>query len=83
MYRSVEFNKRQCREMYDPKVLEQRNAELQASTKNHMDDIVVDYSPSDPFKPLNISYEVTAKPVFSGCIKFNGKCSLIHNKERN
>lgn len=69
----LNLTEQQCREMYDPTVLEQRNAELQASTRNHMDQIVVDYSPSDPFKPLDISYEVTAKPVFSGCTKFNGK----------
>ena len=37
------------------------------------DNIVFDYSPSDPFKTLQVQYEVTAKPVFSGCTKFNGR----------
>ncbi|MEF9957663.1 MAG: zonular occludens toxin domain-containing protein [Acinetobacter sp.] len=38
--------------------------------------VVVSYDPSNPYDSSiqqTISYEVTAKPVFSGCTKFNGK----------
>ena len=59
--------------MYDPQILQARNDQLEQTTRNHMDNIVFDYSPSDPFKTLQVQYEVTAKPVFSGCTKFNGR----------
>ncbi len=34
-----------------------------------------EYNPNKPFdsEKLNVSYEVTAKPVFSGCVKYEGK----------
>ena len=63
----------QCKEMYDPQIMQARNDQLEQTTRNHMDNIVFDYSPSDPFKTLQVQYEVTAKPVFSGCTKFNGR----------
>lgn len=33
----------------------------------------VSYDPSNPFQEHKVSYEVTAKPVFSGCANFNGR----------
>lgn len=63
----------QCREMYDPKVMQARHDQLQQTTRNHIDDVVSDYLPSDPFKPIQVQYEVTAKPVFSGCMKTGSK----------
>lgn len=63
----------QCREMYDPKVMQARHAQLQQTTRNHIDDVVSDYLASDPFKPIQVQYEVTAKPVFSGCMKTGSK----------
>ena len=35
----------------------------------------VSYNPSSPYDNLsqNLTYEITSKPVFSGCAKFNGK----------
>ena len=69
----LNLTEEQCREMYDPQIMQARHEQLEQDTRNNMDDVVVDYSPSDPFKPINVQYEVTAKPVFSGCTKFNGK----------
>ena len=69
----LNLTEEQCREMYDPQIMQARHDQLEQTTRNNMDDVVVDYSPSDPFKPINVHYEVTAKPVFSGCTKFNGK----------
>lgn len=35
----------------------------------------VSYNPSSPYDDLsqNLTYEITSKPVFSGCAKFDGK----------
>jgi hypothetical protein len=35
----------------------------------------VSYNPTSPYDDLsqNLTYEITSKPVFSGCAKFNGK----------
>ena len=35
----------------------------------------VSYNPATPYEDLsqNLTYEITSKPVFSGCAKFNGK----------
>lgn len=69
----LNLTEEQCREMYDPQIMQARHDQLEQSTRNNMDNIVFDYSPTDPFKPINVHYEVTAKPIFSGCTKFNGK----------
>lgn len=69
----LNLTEQQCAEMYNPDLLAARHADLEESTRNHIDQVVIDYSPSDPFKPVQVQYEVTAKPVFSGCTKFNGK----------
>ncbi|WP_284078765.1 zonular occludens toxin domain-containing protein [Acinetobacter nosocomialis] len=54
---------------------EKRNAELQANNDVRMDTIAVKYNPNRPYEmdTSQIQYQVTAKPVFSGCMKKNGK----------
>lgn len=54
---------------------EKRNAELLAKNDVRMETIVVKYNPNRPyeFDTSQIQYEVTAKPVFSGCMKMKGK----------
>lgn len=69
----LNLTEEQCKEMYDPQIMEARHDQLEQTTRNHIDDVVSDYLASDPFKPINVTYEVTAKPVFSGCTKFKGK----------
>lgn len=69
----LNLTEQQCAEMYNPDLLAARHAQLEQTTRNHMDQVVVDYAPEDPFKPVQVQYEVTAKPIFSGCTKFNGK----------
>lgn len=63
----------QCKDLYDVEAREKRNAELQSKLKNDMDSIVVQYSANNPYQSFDVSYEVTAKPVFSGCVKFDGR----------
>lgn len=62
----------QYRDLMNP---EKRNAELAQANPVDMDTIMVKYNPNKPYEPLPIelTYEVTAKPVFSGCFKKNGK----------
>jgi len=47
------------------------------SVKSHDRTQSVSYNPNSPFDDAeiqrNLAYEVTAKPVFSGCTKFNGE----------
>lgn len=54
---------------------EKRNAELQAKNDVRMETIVIKYNPNRPYDvdTSQIQYEVTAKPVFSGCMKMKGK----------
>ncbi|EMA3576674.1 zonular occludens toxin domain-containing protein [Acinetobacter baumannii] len=54
---------------------EKRNAKLQAVNDVRMETIAVKYNPNRPYDmdTSQIQYEVTAKPVFSGCMKKNGK----------
>ena len=54
---------------------EKRNAELQAKNDVRMETIAIKYNPNRPYEvdTSQIQYEVTAKPVFSGCMKKNGK----------
>jgi len=46
-----------------------------ASVTEENGQATVSYNPSKPFDPLQqeLKYEVTAKPVFSGCLKKNGR----------
>lgn len=59
----------------DLKNPEKRNAELQAKNDVRMETIAVKYNPNRPYDidTSQIQYEVTAKPVFSGCMKQKGK----------
>ncbi|MGQ0914069.1 zonular occludens toxin domain-containing protein [Acinetobacter baumannii] len=54
---------------------EKRNAELQAKNDVRMETIAVKYNPNRPYDldTSQIQYEVTAKPVFSGCMKHKGR----------
>ncbi|EMF0909626.1 Zonular occludens toxin [Acinetobacter baumannii] len=54
---------------------EKRNAELQAKNDVRMETIAVKYNPNRPYDldTSQIQYEVTAKPVFSGCMKLKGR----------
>ncbi|EOH6112523.1 zonular occludens toxin domain-containing protein [Acinetobacter pittii] len=59
----------------DLKNPEKRNAELQAKNDVRMETIAVKYNPNRPYEidTSQIQYEVTAKPVFSGCMKQKGR----------
>ncbi len=69
------WTEQQCLEAADPTVRDQRHEELKQRTRNDMETIVFDYNPSKPFNDMStmISYEPTAKPVFSGCMKKHGR----------
>lgn len=63
-----------CREGLDKEYLESKNKQLEAKTGNSMERIVADYNPNKPFDPVHTGgYEVTAMPVFAGCMKKNGR----------
>ncbi|WP_109441959.1 zonular occludens toxin domain-containing protein [Acinetobacter haemolyticus] len=63
-----------CREGLDKEYLETKNKQLEERTGNSMERIVVDYNPNKPFDPVVTGgYQVTAMPVFSGCMKKDGK----------
>ncbi|MDO7363544.1 MULTISPECIES: zonular occludens toxin domain-containing protein [Acinetobacter] len=59
----------------DLKNPEKRNAELLAKNDVRMETIAIKYNPNRPYDidTSQIQYEVTAKPVFSGCMKMKGK----------
>lgn len=69
------WTEQQCLEAADPTIRDQRHDELQQRTRNDMETIVFDYNPSNPFADMTsmVSYEPTAKPVFSGCMKQHGR----------
>jgi hypothetical protein len=69
------WTKDQCIQAYNPKLDQQQKEELAQKAGNTMDAVVKQYNPSKPFDDysVNVSYEPTAKPVFSGCMKKNGK----------
>lgn len=71
----LSWTEQQCLEAYDPEVREQRHKELQQSTRNDMETVVLDYNPNNPFQDLSnqVSYQPTTNPVFSGCMKKNGR----------
>ncbi|PSD65979.1 hypothetical protein C7G80_18325 [Acinetobacter nosocomialis] len=61
----------QCADLRDPS---KRNNELQATNDVRMSTISVNYNPNKPYDvelPPD-AYEVTSKPIFSGCMKKNG-----------
>ncbi|WP_151721266.1 zonular occludens toxin domain-containing protein [Acinetobacter ursingii] len=62
-----------CREGLDKQYLNNKNQIQQNRMRNDMDSIVIDYNPSKPFETQKVTYNATAKPVFSGCVKKNGR----------
>ena len=69
------WTKDQCIQAYNPQLDQKQKEELAQKTGNTMDALVKQYNPSKPFDDysVNVSYEPTAKPVFSGCMKKNDK----------
>lgn len=65
------IDKSECKQWYEN--LTKNNGSAMGSDRNYQ----VSYNPNKPFDnndiQKNISYEVTAKPVFSGCMKKNGR----------
>ncbi len=56
----------QCREAYDPVYLEKTRAQRTSNT--------FIYDATKPYATVNeTAYQATVQPVFSGCIKYNGK----------
>ena len=73
-----QFNltEQQCREMYDPSVLQARNQELESSTRNNMQQVVFDYDPNRPYDVnMQANYQPTDFPRFKNAIVWNGKCT--------
>ena len=66
--KQLNWTQEQCRDTYDKEFAAKRRSDLQQTTRNDMDSVVIDYSPSKPFKEVQVSYQATAKPVFSGCM---------------
>lgn len=64
-----------CREGLDPEFKAKRDQQNLALTQNDMQTVVIKYNPNKPYDvdASQIQYEATAKPVFSGCIKKNGR----------
>ena len=62
----------QCKNFYND--LSKNQGSMSTGDKGQ---IIVSYNPNEPFNNENIqksiTYEVTSKPVFSGCAKFNGE----------
>ncbi|MDH2021025.1 zonular occludens toxin domain-containing protein [Acinetobacter ursingii] len=64
----------QCREGLDPEYLKHNNDQMLQSANNSMDSIVVKYSAAKPYDVnYTVDYQVTAKPVFSGCAKLGNR----------
>jgi hypothetical protein len=63
-----------CREGLDKQYLDNKNKQLEAKTGNSIDQIVIDYNPNKPFESVATGgYTATALPVFSGCMKKDGR----------
>ena len=85
------WTKQQCLEAYDPKGLQQKNAELEQKTGNNLEVITASYKISDPY---DYSYDVAPAPtvhrVFSGCMKtkngslvaYDQQGSIIHDADK-
>ncbi|WP_096911230.1 zonular occludens toxin domain-containing protein [Acinetobacter colistiniresistens] len=64
----------QCREALDPEYLKANNDAMLAKTNNSMEAITVKYNPAKPYDTrIEPDYQVTAKPLFSGCIKYGNR----------
>ena len=60
----------------DNRTAEEREAErreIYNKTMQHQKEQLIQYNISKPFETVEVSYQVTAKPVFSGCMKKNGR----------
>lgn len=68
--KSMGLTVEQYRDLQNPSV---RDSELLATNHNDLESIAVQYSPSKPYQTYDLTYEITAKPVFSGCVKFDGR----------
>lgn len=85
------WTKQQCLEAYDPKGLQQKNAELEQKTGNNLEVITASYKISDPY---DYSYDVAPAPtvhrVFSGCMRtkngslvaYDQQGSIIHDADK-
>lgn len=67
------WNPEMCRELLDKDYLDKKNKALQQRMGNDMDTIVIKYNANKPYENFDVSYTATAKPVFSGCVKKNGR----------
>lgn len=56
-----------------PEEREAERKEIYNKTMQHQKDQLIQYNISKPFETVEVSYQVTAKPVFSGCMKKNGR----------
>ena len=56
-----------------PEEREAERKEIYNKTMQHQKEQLIQYNISKPFETVEVSYEVTAKPVFAGCIKKHGK----------
>ena len=73
--KQLEWTYEQCRVTFDTAYDQKKKDEMLARTQNDIDSIVVKYNPNKPFETQqiqdSIQYQVTAKPVLSGCMKTN------------
>jgi len=64
----------QCREAVDPEYLKANNDAMLAKTNNSMEAISIKYNPAKPYDTeYSADYSATAKPVFSGCVKYGNR----------
>ncbi len=72
-----QWTEQQCKDIYDHKAREEKNAQLQASTGNSMDQVVIDYE-YDPAKPYDVKYtprfEPKDFPRWENVAVVNGEC---------
>ena len=72
-----QWTEQQCKDIYDHKAREEKNAQLQASTGNSMEQVVIDYE-YDPAKPYDVKYtpkfEPKDFPRWENVAVVNGEC---------
>ena len=68
------WTEQQCLESVDPTIRDQRHKELEQTTGNNMDRVVIEYDPSKPFDTVyKAEIRPTDFPRFSGCAKLKGQ----------
>ena len=68
------WTEEQCKMSYDPKAEQERNKQLEQSTGNNMQTVVMQYNANKPFDTVyEPNFQPTDFPRFSGCMKQNGK----------